>query len=225
MIKTKIKKGLATLALTSFFLATIASTYAATQIGTGSVNGDSSFDTAVIWDDNLPGSAVASVEGIKVTAQVLPTLNMTISTGLIDLGILIADTETTGTLDIEVSTNAADGVVITAKSGSGGLTNTTDNALQINNSTADGVVDSYKYSSVANTDDSTITGFIAGTGNLPAIEIINNSDEHIIYSTNKPEQDDATDADLTFSVSATSNAQTAAGNYEDTITFTISGNF
>ena len=223
MIKTKIKKVLATLALTAIATATLGSTYAASQIGTGSVNGDPAFDAAVIWDDSFPGTATGTVSGIQVTAQVLPTLNMVISTSTIDLGILTAGVEAAGTLDIEVGTNAADGVSITAKSGSGGLTNTTDNALQINNSAVDGIAESYKYSSVANADDSTVTGFLS-TGDLAATEIID-STEYTVYSTNKPEQDDAIAADLTFTVNATSNAQTAAGNYEDTITFTVTGNF
>ncbi|MGB2110555.1 MAG: hypothetical protein ACPHY8_01090 [Patescibacteria group bacterium] len=44
-----------------------------------------------------------------------------------------------------------------AKSGSGGLTNTSDNSLQINELTADGSAESYTFASSAGMGDSTVT--------------------------------------------------------------------
>ena len=147
MIKTKIKKaialaGIATIAATSSLGGVLNNTFAAT-IGTGSVAGTATFDSSVVWDDTFPGTATGTVSRIVVTAQVLPTLNMVISTGAIDLGTLESGTESNGSLDIEVGTNAANGVTITARSGSGGLTNTSDNSLQINDLVTDGVAESY----------------------------------------------------------------------------------
>jgi len=227
MIKTKIKKaialaGIATIAATSSLSGVLNDTFAA-NIGTGSVTGTSSFDSVIVWDDLFPGSATGTVSGIVVTAQVLPTLNMVLSTGAIDLGTLDAGIESTGSLDIEVGTNAANGVNITVKSSSGGLTNTSNNSLQINNLAVDGIAESYTFASSTWAIDSNVTWFSSST-ELATTEIIN-SNEYAIYTTNKPEQSDGVNADVTFIVWATSNAQTAAGNYEDTITFTVTGNF
>lgn len=224
MLKTKTKKILASLGVMSLISASFATTFAATNIGTSGVSGTGAYDSNVVWDDTFPGTATGTVSGITVTAQVLPTLNMTLSTATVDLGTLIAGSTASGTIDIEVGTNAANGVSITAKSSSGWLTNTSDNSIQINNLTADGIAESYTFSSAANTIDSTITGFTT-TGDLSSTEVNDNTTEHTIYTTNKPERTDATNSDVTFTVSATSDAQTAAGNYQDTITFTVTGNF
>ncbi len=220
MIKTKIKKAIAIASIAALAATTLGSTFAA-DIGTASISGGAT--TNVVWDDLFPGTATGTVSGIVVTAQVLPTLNMVVSTGAIDLGILTAWVEANGSLNIEVGTNAAAGVTITARSGSGWLTNTTDNALQINSLAADGIAESYTFTSAAGAIDSTVIGF-ATTGDLAALEVNSNTTEHTIYTTNKPEQDDGANADVAFTVAATSNAQTAAGNYEDTITFNVTGN-
>ena len=89
MTKTKIQKAIAiasvaTIAATSSLGGVLNNTFAAV-IGTGSVAGTSSFDSSVNWDDTFPGTATGVVSGIVVTAQVLPTLNMVLSTGSIDL--------------------------------------------------------------------------------------------------------------------------------------------
>lgn len=223
MIKTKIKKVLAVTAIAALATTQFANVFAASNIGTGSVSGTGAFDSAVVWDDAFPGFATGSVTGITVKAQVLPTLNMVISANEIDLGTLTAGVAASGSLDIEVGTNAANGVTIRVKSSSGGLTNTSDNALQINNLATDGSAESYTFESTANTIDSTITGF-ANSGDLASTEV-NSTAELVIYDTNKPEISDGTDADVTFKVTATSNAQTAAGNYEDFLDFTVIGNF
>lgn len=223
MIKTKIKKVLAATAIAALATTQFANVFAASNIGTGTVTGNAAFDTNVVWDDNFPGSATGTVSGITVKAQVLPTLNMVISADEIDLGTLTAGVAASGSLDIEVGTNAANGVTIRVKSASGGLTNTSDNTLQINNLTTDGSAESYTFESTGNAIDSTITGF-ANTGDLASTEV-NSTSELVIYDTNKPEISDGTDADVTFKVTATSNAQTAAGNYEDYLDFTVVGNF
>ncbi|MDD3145437.1 MAG: hypothetical protein PHV23_04980 [Candidatus Gracilibacteria bacterium] len=204
---------------------TLGTTFAATNIGTGSVAGTGAFNSSVIWDDAFPGFATGSVSGIKVKAKVLPSLNMTISASEVNLGTLTAGVTASGTIDIEVGTNAKDGVNITARSGSGGLTNTSNNAVQMNTLTTDGVAESYTFASTANAIDSTVVGFTNTSGNLTATEVNNNSTEHVIYTTNKPEKLDTTVQDLTFKVAATSDAQTQAGDYEDTITFTVTGKF
>ncbi len=223
MLKTKTKKILALVSVFAMAGTTFMTTYAATNIGTAGVTGTGAFDSNVVWDDTFPGTATGTVSGITVTAQVLPTLNMSLSASSVDLGTLLAGTTSSGTIDIEVGTNAANGVSITATSSSGWLTNTSDNALQINNLTTDGIAESYTFESTANAIDSTISGFTT-TGDLASTEV-NDTTSHTIYTTNKPERLDNTVADLTFKVSATSDAQTAAWNYQDTITFTVTWNF
>lgn len=224
MKKTKIKKAIALAWIVAVATTSIGSTFAATQIGTGSVSGTGTFDTSIMWNDTYTAnSASGSVSGVKVTAKVLPTLNMELSAESIDLGNLVANTASTGSLFIEVGTNAKSGVSITARSSSGWLTKTDDNSIQLNDQTTDGVAESYKFGSTPNTvDDSSALTFAATW--LSDIEVNNNTTEHQIYSTNKPEATNLVD-DLEFVVSATSTNETPAGNYEDTITFTVTGNF
>jgi len=220
MIKTKIKKAIAVASVASIAAATLGTTFAA-NIGTAGVSGTGAFDSNIVWDDTFPGFATGSVSGIVVKAKVDPTLNMTLSTSEIDLGTLVAGVPSNGTLDIEVGTNAVNGVNVTARSSKGGLENTASGAIVINDADADG--EAYTFASSANAIDSTVSGF-ATTGDLTALEVNDNVTEHTIYTTNKPERDLGVN-DVTFTVSATATAQTPAGDYEDTITFTVTGNF
>nr|MDD3720336.1 hypothetical protein [Candidatus Gracilibacteria bacterium] len=220
MTKTNIKKILAILTIVTLG---VNSTYAATQIGTGSVSGTSAFDSAIIWNDLIPGSATGTVSGIVVTATVLPTLNMVISTGAINLGILNASSYSSGSLSIEVGTNAANGVTVSATSGTGGLRSASNGSI-INNSTTDGLAESYKFSSALEAaSDSSITGYTQ-TANLDT-EVNNSSSGFILYTTNKPEASSGVN-DVVFSVSAKIDQQTPAANdYQDTVTITVVGNF
>jgi hypothetical protein len=224
MVKTKIQKAIAIASIAGLAATTLGTAYAATTIGSGSVSGTGAFNSNIVWNDVFPGFATGSVSGIVVKAQVLPTLNMQLSTSEINLGTLVGGVTASGTLDIEVGTNAADGVTITARSGSGGLTDITDNAIKINNLVTDGIAESYTFGSTANAIDSTVSGFTT-TGNLATTQVNNNSTEHVIYNTNKPEAFSNTVKDVTFKVSATTDAQTSAGTYRDTITFTVTGRF
>jgi len=222
MINTKIKKAAAIAAITAL---TMTSAYAATQIGTGSVTGDSSFDSPINWDETFGGTANASgsVSNILVKAVVEPSLNMEISDSEINLGTLTPGVEASGDLDLEIGTNAANGASITARSQSGGLTNTSDTSIQINDLTADGVAESYKFASAIDAAaDSTVSGF-SQDADLDT-EVDDNTTEHTVYTSNKPQATDGVN-DVKFTVKATSDAQTPAGNYEDHITFTVTGNF
>ena len=222
MINTKMKKAAAITAITAL---TMSSAFAATQIGTGSVTGDSTFDSPINWDDTFGGTANASgsVSNILIQATVAPTLNMEISTGAINLGTLTPGTEASWALDLEIGTNAAAGASITARSQSGGLTNTTDNNIQINNLTTDWVAESYKFESAIDAAaDSTVNGFTQDAS--LSTEVSDNTTEHTVYTSNKPQNTDGVN-DVKFTVKATANAQTPAGNYEDHVTFTVTGNF
>lgn len=223
MTKTKIQKVIAAIALFAMATANFSAVSAATQIGTGSVTGSGAFDTAIMWDDNFPGTASGAVSNVKIKARVNPSLNMSISAEEIDLGVLVAGVASTGSLFLEIGTNAKSGVSITARSQSGGLTHTTEAGVQINDLTTDGLAESYTWASTPNgTDDSSSPAF-AATG-LTALEVNDDTTEHTVYSTNKGEATNLED-DVEFIVSATSAAETPAGDYEDFVTFTVTGNF
>ncbi|MCD5380916.1 hypothetical protein LR004_03220, partial [Candidatus Gracilibacteria bacterium] len=148
MINTKIKKAAALVAVAAMTASTFGNAVAATNVGTGSVTGSAALDTVIVWDDTFgtAGNATATVTGIKVTATVAPTLNVSFSTDEIALGILASGVASTGTMNIEVGTNAADGVLITMLSANGGLKHTTNGEL-INNTLADGEL--YPFASTA----------------------------------------------------------------------------
>lgn len=220
MLKTKIKKAFAVAWITAITMTNFANVFAATNIGTAGVQGQPTFDSNVVWDDNFPGTATGTVTGVQVTASVLPTLNMTLSDSVIALGNITPGTAKNGTLDIEVGTNAANGVTITARSANGGLVKTDDPTIFINSTNGD----NYTYASTANAIDSTI-GTFTSTGDLTATEVTDNTTEHKIYETNKPELDDNAAADVTFTVEVDVDAETPAGDYTDEITFTVTGNF
>jgi len=222
MTKTQIQKVFAALALLAIATSNFAGVSAA-QIGTGSVVGSGAFDSAINWDENFPGTASGSVSNIKITARVNPSLNMAISAEEIDLGVLVAWVPSTGNLFLEVGTNAKSGVSITARSQNGGLTNTDDGSIQMNNLTTDGIAESYTWESTPNATDDSSSATFAATG-LSALEVNDNSTEHVVYNTNLAEATNLVD-DVEFIVSATANTETPAGDYEDNVTFTVTGNF
>jgi len=222
MKKTKIQKVLAIIALWALVTTNMSSVFAA-NIGTGSVTWTTAFDSAIVWDNNFPGTATGTVSGIVVTADIAPTLTMEISTGTLALWTLTSAAYTTSSLNIEVWTNAINWVNVTARSSSGWLTNINDSAIQINWNNTDGSADSYKFISALNApQDSTVIGY-SQTSALN-VEVLDNTTEHTIYNTTRPEQLSGVN-DVTFSVSTKPNAQTAAWNYQDTITFTVVGTF
>jgi hypothetical protein len=221
MSKTKTKKVLAILAIVTMAFTNLGSAIAA-QIGTWSVTGNPGLDQPIIWDDTFPWFATGTVDGIVVTADITPTLTMIISTGAISLGTLTSSAYSTGFLDIEIWTNAVDWVTVYASSWSGWLTNTSDNNIQINNAVVDWAADSYKFVSSLNAASDSTTTWYTQTANLN-VEV-NDSTVHTIYTTTKPEQNSGVN-DVRFFVSAQPNAQTAAWNYQDNVTFTVVGNF
>jgi len=148
---------------------------------------------------------------------------MAISAEEIDLGVLVPGVASNGSLFLEIGTNATSGVSITARSQNAGLENIADGTIEINDLVADGVAESYTWESTAGAIDSNATGFTS-TGDLTAIEINDDTTEHVVYTTNKPEPTNLVD-DVEFAVSATTTAETPAGEYEDYVTFTVTGNF
>jgi hypothetical protein len=177
---------------------------------------------SVIWNDSFPGLATGTtITGLNINAKILPILNMEISgTGTIDLGNLSSVNYQTGSVNIEIGTNAKAGASVTATSTKGGLQNGTGSDY-LNNLTSDGLADSYVFSSTLGTTDSAFTGMVQ-TGLNPTE--VNTTTPFTLYSSNKPQATTGLN-DLAFSVSAKPNAQSPAGNYNDVVTLTVTGNF
>lgn len=220
-VKTKIKRILAILSITAI---TANSAFAATQIGTGSVTWSGAFNSAIMWNDTIPGSASGTVNWIIVTAKVLPTLSMVVSTGAINLGTLTSAAYATWSLDIEVWTNASNWVTVTAKSWTGWLRSTSVAGSIINSLSADGITESYKFTSALSwASDSSVAWYTRSWA--LSTEITDNTTSYTLYSTNKPEAS-SWSSDVTFYVSAKVDDQTpAALNYTDTVSLTVTWNF
>ncbi len=195
----------------------------ASQIGTGTVVGSGALTTAINWNDTFVGSSASgTINGILVTGRVLPVLNMTISgSGTLALGNLSSTTASTGTLSIEVGTNALNGASVTGQSTNGGLQNTSSGDIVINSLSVDGFADSYKFVTVAGTTDSTAPGFTqSGAVNTE----VNNTTSVTLYTSTKAQPLTGVD-DFTFSIAAQPNGQTPAGDYQDIVKVTVVGNF
>lgn len=194
----------------------------AAQIGTGGVTGTGAFNTPINWNNTYTaGSASGTITGIQVRAKVLPLLNFEVSSGAIDLGNLDSTAYKSGSLNLEVGTNAANGVTVTVASVNGGLRNITTPTIFINSLVADGAADSYVFQSLNGTTDSSAGGY-SRTGYMSGE--VNSTTPTTIFTTTKPEQKTNVD-DVIFKVSAKPNAETAAGDYADTLNFTVTGNF
>jgi hypothetical protein len=198
---------------------------AATNIGTGTVVGSGALTSSVVWNDTFPGTATGTINGLVIKAKIQPTLNMTITgSGIIDLGLLTPAGYSSGSVNIEIGTNAANGASVTAKSTNGGLKNVSDATQFINSLATDGAVDSYKYASaIVAATDSTIGGFVQ-TAALNT-EVSNTTTSHILYTSNKPQALSGPTDDFSFTVSAQPNAQSPAGDYTDVVVVTVTGNF
>lgn len=199
--------------------------HAASNIGTGSVEGSGALDSAVVWDDTFPGTATGVVNGLSVRARIQPQLNMRITgSGILDLGTLSSSAYSTGTVDVEVGTNAVNGSSVTARSSLGGLRNSSNSGVYINSLVADEVADSYRFTSAINAADDSSYASFSQTATL-ATEVSDNTTNHVLYTSNKPQSLSVGTDDFTFSVSAKPDAQTPAGDYTDTVVVTVTGNF
>lgn len=195
----------------------------ATIIWTGTVTGSGGLTTSIIWNNTFPGSAYGTINGIVVTARILPVLNMVISgSGIIDLGDMSSTKIWSWSVDIEIGTNANNGASVTARSQWGWMANLTNSAIKINNSNTDGFIDSYRFvTSILASSDSTAPWFVQ-SGSLDME--INSTTAVTIYSSNKPQNLVWLD-DFRFSILAQPNIQTPAWDYTDKIILTVTWNF
>lgn len=164
---------------------------------------------------------------VQVSATVEPILKMDFANTALDLGILstVADTYTAQTITITTATNAKAGLTVTMTSagledssidreiwvtGQGGSTDTT-------------ATDYYKIQSNANgtgatiVDTNGVTIFeAAGTDMLATQAVIPNTGVYAL-----PHNDTVT----TVSISARADTTTDAGNYSDTLVFSVTGTY
>lgn len=222
-MKTRALAAISLISVTATLLLTgIGSIAYASIIGSGTVQGSGALTTNINWNDVFPGTASGTINGIIVRGRILPTLNMIVSgSGIIDLGNMSSTAASSGSVSIELGTNAANGASVTAYSASGGMVNTSDSGVVINSLSADGFADSYKFVTALGTSDSTAPGFTQ-SGSLN--QEISNTTPVTLYTSNKPQNLTGVN-DFTFTVSAQPNAQTAAGDYQDKVVLTVTGNF
>ncbi len=220
-----ISKKLLSGALAAGMMISAASSFAATNIGSGVVVGSGALTSNVVWNDAFPGTATGVINGLQVKGRILPVLNMVITgSGVIDFGNLSSTTASTGSVNIELGTNAVNGASVTAKSTNGGLQSASNPTVFVNSLTADEVADSYKFiSSIVAADDSSYTSF-SQSATLNS-EVNDNTTSHILYTSNKPQALSGPTDDFSFTVTAQPSIETPAGDYSDVVILTVTGNF
>ncbi|MDD5377077.1 MAG: hypothetical protein PHH16_03085 [Candidatus Gracilibacteria bacterium] len=182
--------------------------YAATgQIGTGSIIGGG---TAPIIYDDVSLQATGTLSPITVSAIVAPTLDMTISSGSLNLGTLSTSTVNTTSFDVSVSTNSTNGVT----SNTGGLATAGGDLIGFTGATLTGGVQGYNL---------TVTGATQTAGAVPTIPVstvATAANVNILTVVNPTKN-----AKVTVSANAAADALTPAGSYSIVHTFTVTGTF
>lgn len=186
--------------------------YAATsQIGTGSITGGG---TSPINYDDVSLQASGTLSPITVSAIVAPTLDMTISSGSLNLGTLSTSAVSTASFNVAVSTNSTNGVTVGVTSNTGGLVTGGGDLIGFTGSVVAIGAEGYNL---------TIAGAAATAGAVPTIPsstVATASNVNILNVTN-PTQN----ANVTVSANAAINALTPAGSYSVVHTFTVTGTF
>ncbi len=220
-MKNKNKKILAALAVWAISLANMSNIFAASiwNITVEDIDPDANPTiTQIDWNETYPiWDLEWKVENVLVKAKVKPTLDMSISSDVLDFGVLTPGAPVERDLEIEVGTNASNGVVITVQSQKWAMENTDP---------ANDATIAYKYSStnqnVWGALDSNVPGF-AVSNTLAETDV--DTAVHTIYETNKAENNDDSVKDLKFGVKVEPTSETPSGEYEDLLTFTITGRF
>lgn len=186
--------------------------YAATsQIGTGSITGGG---TSPINYDDVSLQASGTLSPITVSATVAPTLDMTISSGSLNLGTLSTSAVSTTSFNVAVSTNSTNGVTVGVTSNTGGLVTGGGDLIGFTGSVVAIGAEGYNL---------TVAGAAATAGAVPTIPsstVATASNVNILNVTN-PTQN----ANVTVSANAAIDALTPAGSYSVVHTFTVTGTF
>lgn len=184
----------------------------AAVVFTGAITGgqNTPADINSTWDGvaTPSGTTASGSDTVLVSAQVAPTLSMVISTGALNFGTLALGANNQS-LTLTTATNAEGGITVAMDSN--GLESATK---YIGNLTANGRAattgtDLYEVSSTSNG-----AGTALGLTNVAASQTLLTADN--VAKSNQV---------TTVNLRATIDAQTEAGNYGDTVTFTVTGNF
>lgn len=210
-MKTSLKKLVAIASLMALVTLNSAS---ATQIGTGTITGGATTPINSTWDGtgNPAGTSASGSLNVLVSAQVVPTLSMTVSTGALDFGVLAIGANSKS-LTLTTATNAKDGVVVSVDS----------TGLATGNAATDKFIGALgRGSAVATTGTDTYT--IDSTTSAGGTALSNTAvwASQTVLNANTVAKANAT---TTVNLTANIDAQTEAGNYNDTLTFTVTGSF
>lgn len=187
-------------------------------IAAGTVAANEYYTIAFTTSANAYGTTAAwdTTNSVAITARVLPILSMALSTSSLDFGSLALGANTVN-LNITTASNAKDGITVSMAS-TGLATWDWDTEYHIwnlarNDWSTDSVAttgtDAYEVTSTNVTGWTVLTdATIAGTQNVLVTDNVTNSNS----TTN-------------VVLKATIDAQTESGNYGDTLTFTVTGNF
>lgn len=186
----------------------VASAITFTGAVTGGANSPQNINST--WDGTgtPSGTTASGSDTVLVSAQVAPTLTLVISTGAINFGTLAIGANNQS-LTLTTATNAEGGINVSV--GSLGLASPTKSigTLVKGGTTATTGTDTYEVSST-----STQAGTALALQNVAA-------SQNVLTTANVANSNQAT----TVNLRATIDAQTEAGNYGDTLTFTVTGNF
>lgn len=206
---TSLKKIVA--GATAVALVSMNAAYAATTLS-GAVTGGQTGSTPInsTWDgvSTPSGTTASGSDTVHVSAQVVPTLSLVISTGALNFGALNVGNNTQS-LTLTTATNAEGGITLTA--GSLGLASPTKyiGALAHSGTVATTGNDAYRIDSTTSGSGTALAQQdVAGTQTvLTALDVAKSNQT------------------TTVNLHANIDNQTEAGNYGDTLTFTVTGNF
>lgn len=212
-MKTSFKKLVAGASITALV---IMNTAYATQIGTWTITWSWTTPINSTWDwvSTASGTTASGSLDVLVSAQVIPTLSMTISTWALNFWVLSVWANNQS-LTVTTASNAKDWVTVSVASTWlatwNGATDKYIWTLARGWSQTTTWVDSYKIASV----DTSVSG-----GTVLWLQDVAGS--QTILNANNVAKANAT---TTVNLTATIDAQTEAGNYNDTLTFTVVGTF
>lgn len=209
-MKTNVKKVVAVASVAA--LITMNSAFA-NQIGTWSFLTWSGTPTAI--NLNWSGTVASWSLDVQVSATVLPTLNMVLEKNSLEFWDLVVSQTGSVDLDVTTTTNAAEGIVVSVASKWLRTWNTANDFVIWNNISGESEAlttqldDFYKISSTTwnggtplSLQDVAATNTVLDAGNVAQ----SNTTTNVVLSTKI-------------------GAQTEAGNYTDTLVFTVTGQF
>lgn len=187
-----------------------------------------SFET-VAWDLWSAVLVNGTDNQITVSAKVDPVLKFAIQTSSLTfanpLSTTISSSPATG---LELGTNAIGGVTVIATSTNWALYDSVS-GHKIDNTQADSLyaAQDYQFEATVGTTDAAAWTTIAGLAATSVEDTtMGTTNVKTIYTANKPQNfDTAWDYDVDFKLNAKIAESTPAGNYGDTITFTVTWNF